>query len=51
MKNLFFVFLPQGKEDKHISFGGVLYCRGLEDAKEIAREVGGEVRVAQIYFN
>lgn len=51
MKKLFFVFLPQGKEDQHISFGGVLYCQDQKDAEEIAAEVGGTVQVTTIFLN
>jgi len=50
-QNLFFVFLPQGREQEHYSFGGVLYCRNQKEALEIATEVGGKMCVSQICLN
>lgn len=50
-QHLFFVFLPQGREAEHYSFGGILYCRTQREALDIAIEIGGKMCVSTYYLN
>lgn len=49
MKNLFFLALPPKRKDDH--FAGLLPVASLQDAKDFQKEIGGTIRIVQIYFN
>lgn len=49
MKNLFFVCLPPVEKDD--TFSMLLPVSDMKEAKEVQNDIGGTIRVMQIYFN